>query len=282
MNLYYDHPDSRGISRVINNLEKYIPKGITLSTREDADLIVLHVVGRNVHITAEADAILKSGKQYAVIQYAWKSTRNPEAKDWEFLWNNAKFVWSYYDLREYVNNFYHAPISADPEIFFYQPEEQKYMVGTLGDIKCYKVECFGEVHLAAYHQMGKVVHVGKPPYHNPIVDYVTNISDDDLRKVYNQCKWFSSLRRKDGFELPAVEALLCGTRPIMFDTPNYRQWFDGLAEFIPEGSIADTVYILGKIFKSRVNPVGDADLEETKKRFNWEQISKGFWERCTS
>jgi len=282
MNVYYDRPDSRGISRVTDNLEKYIPKDIVLTTREDAELIILHVVGRNIHITAEAQEILKSGKQYAVIQYAWKSTRNPEAKDWEFLWNNARFVWSYYDLSKYVSNFYHAPIAADPAIFYQQPEEKKYLVGTLGDILCYKVECFGEVHLAAYHQVGKVVHVGKPPYHNPIVDYVTDISDDDLRMIYNQCKWFSTLRRKDGFELPAVEALLCGTRPIMFDTPNYRQWFDGLVEFIPEGTVGDTVNTLSKLFKSRNNPVTDADIEETKRRFDWETISKGFWEQCTT
>jgi len=282
MNVYYDRPNSRGIGRVIDNLEKYIPKDITLSSREDADIIVLHVVGRNIHITAEAQEILKQGKKYVVIQYAWKSTRNPEASDWKLLWDNAHLVWSYYDLKKYVGNFYHAPIAADPNIFYKQEEEKKYMVGTLGDIKCYKVECFGEVHLAAYYQMGKVIHVGQPFNHDPIVDFIKDISDDDLRKIYNQCKWFSALRRKDGFELPAVEAILCGTRPIMFDTPNYRQWFDGLVEFIPEGSVGDTVFRLSKLFKSRNNPVTDSDIIEVKKRFNWEIIAKGFWERCTN
>jgi hypothetical protein len=78
----------------------------------------------------------------------------------------------------------------------------------------------------------------------------------------------------------AVESLLCGTRPIMFDTPNYRQWFDGLAEFIPEESVSMTSYYLYKVFKKEPVLVSDAEIEDARKRFDWERLVKGFWERC--
>jgi hypothetical protein len=186
---------------------------------------------------------------------------------------------SYYDLPP-ADNFYHAPLAADPEWFYKTDTEKEYLVGTLGVKECYQAECFGEVHLAAFQAQGKIIHVGEQLIPNPAVKYVSNINDKTLSEIYNKCKWFACLRRKEGFEVTAVEALLCGTRPIMFDTPNYRQWFDGLAEFIPEGSVEEVVANLRHIFKSEPRSVTDDEIKETKKRFNWKTIIKGFWKRC--
>lgn len=269
---------SYGISRVAFNLAKYLPPEVDIATEGAVDMTVLHVNGRHDHALRRASNILAQGNQYAVIQYVLQSCRNPDPKDWIELWSNAKVVWSYYDLRKYVPDLYHAPLAADPEKFYKQDMEKKYLVGTNGNT--YGAECIGEVQHAAYYAGGNAVHVGEKFNSDPIVEYFTNIDDNRFREIYNQCRWFSCLRRGDGFEITAVEALLCGVRPIMFDTPNYRQWFDGLAEFIPEVGSGEVAGRLKRIFKNGPKPVTDAEIQETKNRFNWEKIINGFWERC--
>jgi len=281
MKVYFDNPtNSIAIDRVVLNLERYMPEGSARTPdKEAADLVILHVYGRRDHVAREAQSILEQGKQYAIVQYAMKSTRNPNPKDWMPIWDKAKVVWSYYDLP--TPNLYLAPLAADPKIFFPVEAEKDFLVGTLGAKACYGAECFGEVHLAAYQVRGKVVHVGEKPNENPIVTYYSYISDEELRLVYNKCNWFSALRRKEGFEMTAIEALLCGTRPIMFASPDYVRWFNGLAKFIPETTVSKTVKCLRDILGGEDCPVTKDEIEETKRRFNWERIIKGFWERIT-
>ena len=279
MKLYFDNPTkSIAIDRVVENLERYMTDD-RVHDKAQADLIILHVYGRHDHVEREVRSIIDSGRQYAIIQYALKSTRNPSPKDWKNIWDDAAVVWSYYELP--TPNLYHAPLAASPETFYPTKIKKEFLVGTLGVKECYESECFGEVHLAAFQAVGKVVHVGEKLNENPIVTYYSGLTDEELRQTYNKCKWFATLRRKEGFEIPAIEALLCGVRPIMFDTPIYRQWFDGLAKFIPEKDTTKTVKSLRDLFKGEISRVTPAEIEETKKRFNWEKSIKGFLERCT-
>ena len=283
MNICFDAPKSCGTDRVLTNLVKYLPPNFTIV--DDpllADLTIVHVVGRHDHVTQRVQKIKNAGHQYAIIQYVLQSCRNPDPNDWLELWNGAKVVWSYYDLKNYIPNIYHAPLAADSNIFYKENNiEKKYLVGTNSDN--YKTECIGEIGLAAYGAKGKVVHFGTHFGSDPNVDDVGIVKDDNaLRAVYNSCKWFSALRRYDGFEIIALEALLCGVRPIMFDTPNYRQWFNGLAEFIPEVSAGEVTRILRGVFRKEPRLVTDNEISEIKLKFNWEKIIKGFWERCLS
>jgi len=283
MKIYFARPESRAVGRVITNLERYLPAGNTIvPDMDEADLVVLHVAGKNIHTTEAAQRILAQGKQYAVIQYAFLTTRNKDPNDWKKLWDGAKVVWSYYDLSAYITRFYHAPIAADQDLFFRTNDEKKYTVGTLGDDGSYRIECFGEVHLAAFQVGGNVAHVGNliGTYSN--VDRLANISDDELRTFYNRCNWFSALRRVEGFEMGVVESLLCGTRPIVFDNPNYRRWFDGLVKFISEKSVGNILSELRNVLRETPQPVTDEEIEEVKRRFDWNKIITGFWERCTT
>jgi hypothetical protein len=278
MRIYYDLGfPSRGIERVITALEKYQPAEVErVNDPILADLTVLHVIGRRDHMLKTAQEITQSGGQYAIVQYALQSTRNPDPAEWVELWQGAKVVWSYYDLAKYAPRFYHAPLAADPEVFKPQEADKKYLIGTNGD-GYYRVECVGEIRLAAWDVLGKVVHIGKRIDYDPHIEYFENIPDAELCQVYNQSLWWSGLRRKDGFELGAVEALLCGVRPIMFDTPSYRQWFYGLACFVPECAPGELATRLRKFFQSPPQPVTKAEIAETKKRFDWQVVTSGFW-----
>lgn len=44
----------------------------------------------------------------------------------------------------------------------------------------------------------------------------------------------AALRKFEGFEIVGVEALFCGTRPIVYDMPSYR-WYKGHASFVGSG-----------------------------------------------
>lgn len=282
MNIYFDNPkNSFAISRIIVNLEKYLPKDFTrVKSRDEADLVILHAYGRNDHVTKYSQALLKQGKKYAVIQYALKSTRNPDPKDWYQLWNSAKVVWSYYDLGSHIKNFYRSPLAADPKTFFRQNLKKDYLIGMLGNKNYYSVECFGEIYSVIKSLGKKAIHVGDMIDPNPNIIHLSNINDDELRFVYNGCQWFSALRRKEGFELVAVEAMLCGVRPIMFNMPDYKFWFKDLAKFISVNSYDETIKNLIKVLNGNPKPLTNDEIEEVKKRFNWQKITKGFWDRC--
>ncbi len=271
---------SWGVGRVAFQMAKYLPKEIEQAGDPgSAKFTVLHVIGRRDHMLNTAKKIIAEGNQYAVIQYALQSTRNPNPKEWLELWNHAKVVWSYYDLQKYTShNFYHAPLAADPNVFYPMNIDKKYIIGANGDD--YARECVGEVRLAAWETQKRVAHVGNKLTDDPNVDYFKNITDDELRKVYNSCQWWASFRRKDGFEMPAVEAMMCGVRPIVFDTPNYKQWFNGLAEFVPEVDSEKLSVILKHMLKSEPKPLSPEEVIEVKNRFSWGKIIKGFWERC--
>jgi hypothetical protein len=279
MKVYYDITfRSRGIERVISAFNKHTPASIEkVSNPNDADLVIFHVVGRHDHMLKDMEYFHNWGSKIAVIQYALQSTRNRNPNDWLQLWNGAELVWSYYDLGQYCKNFYHAPLAAEPDVFYPENKEKKYLVNTTGDT--YKVECIGEVRLAAWTVQGRTAHLGHKLDVDPNTDYFEDITDDELRGVYNSSKWCSSLRRKDGFELGAVEALMCGTRPIMFDTSNYRQWFDGLVTFVPECKPGELSGRLKRIFLNGLDTVSKEEIQETKNRFNWKEIINGFWNR---
>jgi len=278
MIVYFDPGfDSMGIGRIVTQMQKYLPEGNMVAGDPDStELTVIHVIGRRDHVLNRAKRILSMGGQYAICQYVLESSRNPNPEDWREIWDGAKVVFSYYNLP--TKNLYHAPLAADPNIFYKEEQQKKYVVGSNG--YDFKNECIGEVQLATWNVGGRGVHVGLNFNSNPIVDYYTNIPDDKVREIYNSCEHWSALRRKDGFEMIAVEAMLCGIRPIMFDTPNYRQWFNDLVDFIPERGVDETSGNIKHILKHGPRDLSTTEINAVKNIFSWEKTMKGFWERC--
>jgi hypothetical protein len=65
----------------------------------------------------------------------------------------------------------------------------------------------------------------------------------------------------------------------MFDRPHYRRWFDGFAEFIPEGSPEEVADALEALFKQGARPVSEAEILAARDYFDWDTIITGFWEK---
>jgi glycosyltransferase involved in cell wall biosynthesis len=103
------------------------------------------------------------------------------------------------------------------------------------------------------------------------------IDDERLAALYRRTSWVSGLRHVEGFEMPAIEGLACGARPILFDRPDMRQWYGDLAVYVPECSRDDLIDCLIPILESPPAPVTKEERTRALRRFNWQRIAAGFW-----
>ena len=245
-------------------MDKYMPVNIRrVAQMEEADLVVMFIDGRLYHNLTLAGEIKQRGQDYAILQIALGSTRNPNPLDWLPLWEGARVVWGYYDLP--LKDYYRAPLGADPEIFHPLNLEREYIICMTGNYN--RKECLLECRKAAYRVKRSVFHV-------------QGCTDEEVNQAYNRSDYINGLRRDDGFELPAAEGLIAGTRPILFDNANYRHWYEGLALFIPEDTPEQVSKSLAAIFRTGTWPVKDWEIAEARRRFDWAKIVGGFWERC--
>jgi len=106
----------------------------------------------------------------------------------------------------------------------------------------------------------------------------SGISDARLAAELNRCAWVSGLRYGEGFELPVIEGLACGARPIVFDRADMRDWYAGHAVFVPELTGRDLEDVLTAVMAQPPDPVTLAERESILRRFDWEPIVRGFWE----
>lgn len=290
MKVYLTPPQpSRGLQRIADALVRYAPSGTEFVTDlHAADTVILYAIGRNDAMVEKAHSITMRGQRYAVIQVCLRSTMKPHTCHWWPLWRDAAVVWSYYDLNAAIEvdggdtdglrwNFYHAPLGADAEVFRVDgnEEERTFVIATSGVSRL--SESVRECWLAADAVDGNIVHLG--PLRREGVLSVNNISDAQWADRLVQCQFVSGLRRTEGFELPAVEGLLCGARPIVFDTPDYHWNYGPHAEYLHEGSRQEVVDQLVELFKRGARPVTAEEKEQAVERFNWETIVKGFYER---
>lgn len=290
MRVYCETPPdlSKAMSRVTAALKNHAPRrGVEfVEKEEDAELVVLHVIGYPE--TREHVVKLRArGQEYAVIQYCLRSTQEPDTNIWNGIWQQSKLVWSYYDLPKLCVEdgwtsgsfpFYLSPLGVDP---VFQDAGSNFRVKTFTMMSTGYIadaEGVGEVAEAVKRVGGRHFHLG-PKHVAPNADkWGLQISDFLLADVYSRCCWVAGLRRCEGFEMPAAEGLVCGARPIMFDAPHYRQWFDGFAEFIPEGDFESVVQSIVNIFERGFQILPDALRNAAADRFNWKKIIPGFWE----
>ena len=294
---------SRAIARIGDALAKYAPSDVAVKrippmrkdTRRtvlvpgeaEGDVVVIFANGLRDHQQALAERCIERGQKFAVVQIALRTTRHPHTSQWRDLWSKATVVMSYYPLAEWIKHdggheidfdFYNAPLGVDSTIFFDRKVDRTYVICTSGQRR--NQEGVGECDDAAIVTGGSIFQLGPSFSMRSPTTFLTNLSDNALAEMYSRCQFVSGLRRHEGFELPAAEGLLAKARPILYDRPHYRMWYEGLAEFIAEGSPAQVTADLTRLFRSGPCPVTDAERSEGARRFNWESIAKGFWERA--
>lgn len=248
---------------------------------QDAELVILHVIGRNEQMLRIANRLMEQGKKYIVAQYVLQSSQKPRCQPWMALWNKAEMVWSYYDLYSHCQeeglqpafNLYQSPLGVAPH-FAYEKASKDWIMMSSG--ASWVSESVREIHIAAQQIGAKALHLG-PDLKRAWVQCIGGVSDRELSQYYSRCHFVAGLRRKDGFELPAAEGLICGARPVLFDQPRYRQWYEEWGLFIPEGPREQVIEELKMIFASGIKPVSAAESRAARALFNWAEIVGGFW-----
>lgn len=294
---------SRGLQRIADALTRYAPQGVAVTnTHAEADLVIIYAIGRRERIAGQTRHLLEQGRKYAIIQVCLKSTMNPEVDDWVDIWDSATVVWSYYDLAlefyrkgytadggwRFPQHFLHAPLGVDSSVFrFSEPvrhaetgQLMNYVVLSSGLSRL--SESVRECHLAAKQVGRNSCHISSKLNMEGMVDSFIGLDDYRLAQLYSSCEFVSGLRRKEGFELPAAEGLLCGARPILFDSLDYRFNYKNWGLYIREGSRQEVVDQLVQLFKQGARPVTEQEREEAAHWFNWERVCGEFWQRCLS
>lgn len=293
MKIYCTAPDDHALKRVEKALIQYAPSDVEfVSDKKQADLVILHVTGRLEHTQREVDRIRKRGQKYAVIQYVVRSSINPDLIDWlDSVWLNAEMVWSYYDIGNdltdeyerktaqhcHLNNLYHAPLGVDSEVFQDRHIERDFMIGCSG--RHALSESVKECVMAAKANNGRTFHLGHDLRRGSDVLCVKGMTDYTLSHFYSRCEFVSGLRRIEGFELPVIEGLLCGARPIVFDRPEMRHWYGEIAEFIHEGTREEVTEQLTSLFKRGARPIKQWEKDLVRERFDWKTIINGFYKQ---
>lgn len=279
---------SRAMDRVADGLTKGVDYVWPVENIEAAEVVLIHAVGYPE--TVDAIARCKMRRQKIVLaQYCFRSTQEPSATSWLPLWRECDVVWSYYDLQtacvedgcEWPSDvtFVMTPLGVDPATFYPMPCERRFLIATSGYVA--RTECVAEVNRAVDLNGGLQFHLGPHPG-MPNVEAHEDITDGALAVFYNSSQYVSGLRRIEGFELPIVEGLMCGARPIVFDRPHYRQWFGDLAVFIPEGTMREVTEALTLVLAQPAQPVTSAERMVAAGRFAWPAIAAAVWGAAAS
>jgi hypothetical protein len=288
--VYANEELSAAMRRIELALIQHAPPDVeAMRSDELADLVVVHAVGYPDTLEA-IERIKARGQRYAMIQYCVRSTQEPGTDAWLEMWAGADLVWSYYDLPELMAEdgvsleelrFYHSPLGVDPGVFRFLPAAgERYAILTSGYVA--ESECVEECSIATERVGRTMFHLGPElACHGSHVTSRLGITDDELARIYNQCDFVAGLRRVEGFEMPAAEGLCCGARPIVFDAPHYRQWFDDSAVFVPEVDADELIPMLEEIFRAGVKPVTVEERQAAQRLFNWGTIVPVFWREIT-
>jgi hypothetical protein len=272
---------SRAMLRVARALQQYAPVGTEATERpEQADLRIVHVIG---HGSLEG---VDPKQPRVIIQYCLKSTEDGGMLEhWLPIWKSSVLVWSYYQLDQLAAwpdiKFFHAPLGIDP-VFTATLNGGMRDIGVMTSGYVSESEGIEEVAIAAGLAGLRVMHVGptnviarKMPHWTA----VEGISDLDLSHIYRRSVWVSGLRHTEGFELPAIEGLASGARPIVFDREDMRQWYRRHAVFVPESSGNKLVGHLLDVFRRSPVTVTKQEQIAVLGFFDWATIASNFWKR---
>jgi glycosyltransferase involved in cell wall biosynthesis len=277
-----------GLHRVARALALYAPPEIEIvDNKTDADIVVIHVIG---HGSMQGWDLRPDQKQ-AMIQYCLKTTEDARPEAWSRHWTRSCAIWSYYDLQDYCAKrnalpppddawkFYHAPLGVDGTVFKpSMPARKLFAFGTSGYIA--ETEGVRECYEAASSFKRDMFHLGPRLGLGQGVCYIHGITDREVAEFWSQCSYVAGMRRIEGFELPALEGLACGSRPVVFDAPHYRHWFGEHAEYVPEADHDTVVDALKSLLSKPVRPVTPAERTHALGIFDWKKLVTGFWENA--
>jgi glycosyltransferase involved in cell wall biosynthesis len=106
---------------------------------------------------------------------------------------------------------------------------------------------------------------------------------DDLPAVYRGASALVSSSRSEGFGLPALEAMACGTPVVAFANTSAPEVLGSAGVLVADGDVAALVEALGGVISE---PVRAAELSmagiERAKAFDWDRTVAGYVDILTA
>lgn len=276
------YPPSLGrvMYRINRAIKRHAPPEVRFVPRpEEADLQIIDAVG-----TGFIGEGLRH-KEFVLLMHTWK-TAGESPSWWTARFREARLVVSFHDLPALAGTdgfaFYRMPWGVDPHVFTLprEPQQDPRPLAVLTTGYCDGQEAIRECHEAARRVGLGSAHLNQQfPWMWPEIERKDGISDGALCDLYQRCRYVSGLRRMEGFELPVVEGMACGCRPICFDQPTARYWFGEHALFVPEDDFARLTACLEALFSSPVRTVDKWERLQVVGRFAWSNIIPAFWKR---
>jgi len=299
--VYY--PESRTLSiamrRIRRGLIKYKPKDVEIvNNPRNADVHILDYVGQHPKIQ---DKKIMSDipsipmcKKYIIIYHCHPAVPCSFEKELSELLKNALLVithtryLTFYDpiYSPFPNinfdkiNWFVTPWGFDPDIFYPSNPPLPKLIDVLTFGLVDESEKLSDILKACKLSKKMLLHLcGYSCNSININDYERYVkcgyvNDDTLRFFYWISKYTCAFRMHIGFELPILEALACGSTPIVLDFPCYREHFKDIAIFISPDRIVDElvkVLNMGKVLH--------VSFDFVRKRFSWEYIAPNIWEK---
>lgn len=266
---------SRAMHRINHHLRETAPSGVTfVDDPGRADLQILDVVG-------QGSLRYLGCRDYVLIQHGYRTTETPDAAHWLPLFHGARLVVSFYDLPTLTGSdsfpFLRSPWGVDANVFRLPPPGTDRDLGVLTTGYSTAGEAILESHQSVVATGGYGAHLGRVDGLPAETLQFSDLGDSEVVALYQRARYVSGLRRHEGFELPVIEGLACGARPICFDTANYRYWFGDHAVYVPERFGADLVEALTDAVRRPPVPVTDAERDQVTRQFAWATIGADIW-----
>lgn len=299
----------KAMHNIHKNLVKHCPDWAEIVVDYDlADVTVEHSIGDHWASPFIQDRELSErirNKDFIMLWHCFSCKFGEGNKNSFYNWvvDNAKMIFTPWpmDLYGFSNrdNIVISPWGYDEDVFYVQDakrsreggrisryrdliseKNKKDLVLATGYVAAY--ECIEELYQACIRANKSLLHLGhnfgwdRKYYYN-----FQDVSDDLMREFYNRCFLVSGLRRGEGFELPIIEGLACGCRPVVLNNIHYTRWFKEHAIFIKEedfDGVRDQLYnILNNSEKMCIAP-GCEERENIRKKFSWNTVAPKFWE----
>lgn len=100
------------------------------------------------------------------------------------------------------------------------------------------------------------------------------LDNDDLRRVVAGAIALVVPSRYEGFGLPPLEALACGTAVVASDLPVLREVLDDHADYVPAGDVDALAAMLAKVVATNGGPAARIARQEHAAQFSWQRCAQ--------
>jgi len=276
----------RGIQTVTSYLKRYAPPDIEFVSFEEADVYLTHGIGnplrdldRNEYNRNLWERVHK--KPFVVLLHCVDSEGGAVYNPFfDYCLENARMIYTPLPVERYCalpGTVVKGPWGVRDDIFrrINKEGQRPFRITATGYVAA--TEAIEEIYIACRELKVHMCHLGHNFNFGVFYHHKENLTDEEVNRIFNQSVYVSALRREEGFEVPALEGVLAGARPICFDNPHYK-WFSDFAVYIPETSFTNTVESLIRVLSKDPEPISDELIESVKSRFSWKVVAERFWQ----